>query len=120
MSRQQDRARPEAGEIMIIHGKRVALPSAPVVHRRFEAHAVSTPDAVAVVRGGEHLTYGELDARANRFANLLVSRGYGRGALIGVCLNYSFDLLVAILGVLKAGAAYVPLDPNYPPARLRL
>ncbi|GGN49485.1 amino acid adenylation domain-containing protein [Actinoplanes campanulatus] len=105
---------------MMIRGKRVALPSAPVVHKRFEAYAVAAPDAVAVVCGGEHVTYGELDARANRFANLLVSRGHGRGALVGVCLSYSIDLLVTILGALKAGAAYVPLDPTYPPARLRL
>ncbi|MDY7087395.1 MAG: amino acid adenylation domain-containing protein [Actinomycetota bacterium] len=105
---------------MILRGKRVPLPSAPVVHRRFEAYAGARPEAVAVVCGGEQVTYGELDARANRFANLLVSRGHGRGALVGVCLRYSVDLLVAVLGALKAGAAYVPLDPNYPAERLRL
>ncbi|GAA0297733.1 hypothetical protein GCM10010302_40460 [Streptomyces polychromogenes] len=105
---------------MILQGKRVALPPAPVVHRQFEAHARTTPDAVAVSCAGRRMTYAELDARANRFAHYLTARGAGRGAKVGVCLDYSADLLVAILGTLKAGAAYVPFDPAYPPARLRL
>ncbi|MET9608868.1 amino acid adenylation domain-containing protein [Streptomyces sp. NPDC006512] len=105
---------------MILQGKRVALPPAPVVHKRFEAHVAAAPDAVAVVRAGRQVTYAELDAKANRFAHLLVARGHGRGAKVGVCLDYSVDMLVAILGTLKAGAAYVPFDPAYPEARLRL
>ncbi|MER5399741.1 amino acid adenylation domain-containing protein [Streptomyces sp. NPDC002599] len=105
---------------MILQGKRVALPPAPVVHQQFEAHAQATPDAVAVVRDGRQVTYAELDARANRFAHFLTARGHGRGAKVGVCLDYSIDLLVAILGTLKAGAAYVPFDPAYPAARLQL
>ncbi|WP_431992953.1 amino acid adenylation domain-containing protein [Streptomyces albogriseolus] len=98
----------------------MALPPEPVVHRQFEAHAAATPDAVAVVHAGRRVTYAELDARANRFARFLVARGHGRGAKVGVCLDYTPDLLVAILGTLKAGAAYVPFDPAYPAARLRL
>ncbi|MFF5483208.1 amino acid adenylation domain-containing protein [Streptomyces sp. NPDC012935] len=105
---------------MILQGKRVALPSEPVVHKQFEAHAAATPDAVAVFCAGQRVTYAELDARANRFAHFLAARGHGRGARVGVCLDYSIDLLVAILGTLKAGAAYVPLDPSYPAARLQL
>ncbi|HEY3869740.1 MAG TPA: amino acid adenylation domain-containing protein [Actinocrinis sp.] len=105
---------------MILQGKRVALPSAPVVHKQFEAHARATPDAVAVVCTGQQVTYGELNARANQFAHFLTARGHGRGAKVGVCLDYSVDILVAILGTLKAGAAYVPFDPSYPEARLRL
>ncbi|MDI2127078.1 amino acid adenylation domain-containing protein [Yinghuangia seranimata] len=105
---------------MILQGKRVALPSAPVVHKRFEAHAEATPDAVAVVCAGRRTTYAELNARANRFAHHLIARGHGRGAKVGVCLDYSTDMVVAILGTLKAGAAYVPFDPSYPAARLRL
>ncbi|MER5811447.1 amino acid adenylation domain-containing protein [Streptomyces sp. NPDC002033] len=105
---------------MILQGKRVALPPAPVVHRRFEEHARTTPDAVAVVWAGHRTTYAELDARANRFAHWLGARGHGRGAKVGICLDYSTDMLVAILGTLKAGAAYVPFDPAYPEARLRL
>jgi amino acid adenylation domain-containing protein len=105
---------------MILQGKRVALPSAPVAHQPFEAHARATPDAVAVVCAGRQVTYAELDARANRFAHFLTARGCGRGAKVGVCLDYSVDMLVAILGTLKAGAAYVPFDPAYPAARLEL
>ena len=105
---------------MILQGKRVALPPAPVVHRQFEAHAEAAPDAVAVRWAGRQLTYAELDAQANRFAHFLAARGHGRGAKVGVCLDYSPDMLVAVLGTLKAGAAYVPFDPAYPAARLRL
>ncbi|GAA2704292.1 amino acid adenylation domain-containing protein [Actinoplanes palleronii] len=104
---------------MILQGKRVDLPAAPVVHRRFEAHAQRSPQAVAVCCAGERLTYAELNAKANRFAHFLVARGHGRGSRVGVCLDYSIDMLVAILGTLKAGAAYVPLDPSYPATRLQ-
>lgn len=105
---------------MILQGKRVALPSAPVVHKQFEAHAQATSDAVAVFCAGQQVTYAELNAKANRFAHFLTARGHGRGAKVGVCLDYSIDMVVAILGTLKAGAAYVPFDPSYPAARLRL
>ncbi|MDT0616294.1 amino acid adenylation domain-containing protein [Streptomyces lancefieldiae] len=105
---------------MILQGKRVALPSVPVVHKRFEAHARATPDAVAVRCAEQQVTYAELDAMANRFAHFLTARGHGRGDRVGVCLDYSTDMLVAILGTLKAGAAYIPFDPSYPAARLRL
>ena len=105
---------------MILQGKRVALPAAPVVHKQFEAHVAATPEAVAVVHAGRQVTYAELDAGANRFARFLLARGHGRGAKVGVCLDYSADMLVAILGTLKAGAAYVPFDPAYPAERLQL
>jgi D-alanine--poly(phosphoribitol) ligase subunit 1 len=105
---------------MILQGKRVALPSAPVVHKQFEGHVDAAPDAVAVVWAGRQVTYAELDVKANRFAHFLAARGHGRGAKVGVCLDYSIDMLVAILGTLKAGAAYVPFDPAYPAERLQL
>ncbi|WP_078594908.1 amino acid adenylation domain-containing protein [Streptomyces sp. NRRL S-920] len=105
---------------MILQGTRVALPPLPLVHKRFEAHARTTPEAVALRCAGQQMTYAQLDARANQFAHYLAARGYGRGDKIGLCLDYSVDLVVAVLGTLKAGAAYVPLDPTYPPARLRL
>jgi amino acid adenylation domain-containing protein len=92
----------------------------PVVHHRFESYARVFPHVTAVHYAGHRLTYGELNARANQFAHFLAEHGHGRGAKVGVCLDYSIDMLVAILGTLKAGAAYVPLDPAYPAARLRL
>ncbi|MGY5059962.1 amino acid adenylation domain-containing protein [Streptomyces sp. 900105755] len=106
--------------LMILQGRRVALPPAPVAHMQFEAHAEATPDAVAVCCAGQQVTYAELNAKANRFAHFLAARGHGRGARVGICLDYSIDMVVTLLGTLKAGAAYVPLDPSYPAARLRL
>ncbi len=65
------------------------------------------------------LTYAELDARANRMAQALRSRGVGRGQRVGLCIERGADMLAAVLGVLKTGAAYVPLDPSFPAERLR-
>ena len=84
----------------------------------FEAQAASTPDAVAVVSRDDQLTYGDLNARANRLARLLAERGARPERLVGVMLERSADLVVALLAVLKAGAAYLPVDPAYPDERI--
>nr|WP_285439659.1 amino acid adenylation domain-containing protein [Streptomyces sp. ISL-11] len=83
-----------------------------------EARAARTPGATAVVRGTESLTYGELNTRANRLARHLTTLGVGPGALAAVALPRSTDLVVALLAVLKAGGAYLPLDLDHPSARL--
>jgi amino acid adenylation domain-containing protein len=88
------------------------------VHEIFEAQAERTPDAVAVVDEDAHMTYAELNRRANQLARHLMSLGVGPEALVGVCLERSAQTFVALLGILKAGAAYVPLDPSYPAERL--
>jgi amino acid adenylation domain-containing protein len=88
------------------------------VHHPFEARAARTPHAVAIVDGTATLTYGELEARANRLAHALIRRGAGPEVRVGVCLERSAELVVGLLGILKAGAAYVPLDPNYPRERI--
>lgn len=88
------------------------------LHRLFEAQAERTPNAVAVVFEEEKLTYRELNARANQLAAYLRARGVGPETLVGVCLERSVEMMVAILGVLKAGGAYLPLDPAYPEERL--
>ena len=75
-------------------------------------------ERVALRCGGETLTYAQLDGRANRLAHRLRALGVRRGHLVGVCLERCADLPIALLGVLKAGAAYVPMDPGFPPARL--
>ena len=80
--------------------------------------ALRTPEATAVVASDGSLTYRALDERANRFAQLLRARGAGAGSLVGVCLGRGIELVPALLGVLKAGAAYVPLDPGFPQERL--
>jgi aspartate racemase len=86
----------------------------------FERRARSSPGAPAVTGDGEALDYAELDRRATRLARLLKSRGVGPGSRVGVCLERSARVPVALLAVWKAGAAYVPLDPSYPPERLAL
>jgi amino acid adenylation domain-containing protein len=83
-----------------------------------EAQVSRTPDAVAVTFDGASLTYAELDERANRIAGALLAHGAGPGLLIGVCAERSLDLPAALLGILKTGAADVPLDPGYPADRL--
>ena len=68
----------------------------------------------AVIYGSSQLTYLELDQRANRLAHLLISRGVGKGNTVGLLLDRSLDTYIALLGILKAGAVFVPLDPSYP------
>ncbi|MGH8614417.1 MAG: amino acid adenylation domain-containing protein, partial [Gammaproteobacteria bacterium] len=77
-----------------------------------------TPDAPAVLFGERVLKFRELNEAANRLANGLLQRGLGRDAIIGICAHRSLELVVGLLGVLKAGAAYLPLDPDYPRERL--
>jgi amino acid adenylation domain-containing protein/non-ribosomal peptide synthase protein (TIGR01720 family) len=96
----------------------LAVAPRPAVHLQFAAHAARQPDALALLFAGAALSYGELSRGARRLARFLAGRGVGPGSLVGLCLERSLDLGVAILGVLEAGAAYVPLDPGYPRERL--
>jgi|CXWL01.1.fsa_nt_gi amino acid adenylation domain-containing protein len=96
-----------------------ARPPAELAHRSFEARAAASAEATAVRFRGRDLTYGELNARANRLARYLADNGIGAESRVVVSLEPSAEVAVALLGVLKAGAVYVPLDPSYPPARLR-
>jgi len=88
------------------------------VHELFARHADQTPTAVALIYDDRELTYGELNQRAEHVAAQLQLRGLGAGHRIAVCAERSFEMLIAVLAVLKCGAAYVPLDPDYPPERL--
>ncbi|WP_329542010.1 non-ribosomal peptide synthase/polyketide synthase [Streptomyces sp. NBC_01358] len=84
----------------------------------FEARARTAPDSVALVHRESRLTYGELNARANQLARLLTGRGVGPEQYVAVALPRSTDLVVALLAVLKTGAAYLPVDPEYPADRI--
>ncbi|MBP2705857.1 amino acid adenylation domain-containing protein [Microbispora sp. RL4-1S] len=106
---------------MVLCGQNVQLPAEPAVHAVVGSHASRHPDRIALTHGtGELWSYGRLDARANQFAHFLRLQGVGRGSIVGVCADRTPELMIAILGVLKAGAAYAPLDPTYPEDRLRL
>lgn len=86
-------------------------------HHLFEQQAERTPDAVALVWRDEQITFAELDRQANQLAHYLLQRGIGPETPIGVCLERSTYLAMALLGVLKAGGVYLPIDPTYPPER---
>jgi amino acid adenylation domain-containing protein len=88
-------------------------------HQLFEQQVERTPDAIAHEYEGSSLTYAELNERANRAAAFLRQRGIGTDSLVCVCMERSFELVIALLGVWKAGAAYVPLDPSNPLERLQ-
>jgi amino acid adenylation domain-containing protein len=94
------------------------FPADQCLHQLFERQAERTPGNVALESGGLRLTYAELNARSNRLAHHLRSLGVRPGELVGICLRRSPEMVVALLGVLKAGAAYVPLDPSHPEQRL--
>ncbi|WP_437713070.1 amino acid adenylation domain-containing protein [Sorangium sp. So ce448] len=96
-----------------------ASPPAACVHELFEAHAAARPDALAVVCEETALTYGELDRKANQLARRLRALGVGPEDRVVLCIERSAEMVLALLGALKAGAAYVPVDPKFPRDRLR-
>jgi amino acid adenylation domain-containing protein len=88
------------------------------VHQFFEEQVQRTPDALALIFEDETLTYNELNRQANQLAHFLQKEGIGPDGLVGIYMQRSPDVVIAILGVLKAGGAYIPLDPSYPTERL--
>lgn len=88
------------------------------MHEWFESLAAKSPDAVALTLGDWQLTYGELNHRANQLAYFLQKQNFERESLVGICMDRSLEMIVGILGTLKAGGAFIPLDPVYPPERL--
>ncbi len=96
----------------------IPAPQDLTLHGLFEAQTARTPEAVAIIYEGQHLTYRELDARANQLAHYLVAQGVEPEARVGLSLDRSPEMMIALLGTLKAGGAYVPIDPSYPQARI--
>ena len=97
----------------------VELPAEPLIHRRFEVQVQETPDAVAIVSKDQQLTYRELNTKANQLAHHLQMEGVGPDVLVGIYMERAPEMVVGLLGVLKVGGAYLPLDPSYPQERLR-
>jgi amino acid adenylation domain-containing protein len=109
-------------EVATLRGIEVEAPTVArlgTIHGMIEAQAALTPEADAVFFQDERLSYRELDRRAGQLAAYLRNRGFARGSRVAVLVDRSIDMLVALLGVLKAGCAYVPLAPNHPAARLK-
>lgn len=106
----------------VLHGWNATGDAPPpvTIHAAIAAQAARTPDAVALICDDATLTHAQLDARAASFAAALHARGIGRGDRVGLCLPRSPDMVAAALGILKSGAAYVPIDPAYPADRIAL
>ncbi|WP_144716284.1 AMP-binding protein [Flavobacterium anhuiense] len=96
----------------------VGYPKDKTIIELFEEQVMNTPDAVAVVYEGEELSYRELNERSNQLGRYLGDQGVQADTLVGICLERSLEMLVGILGILKSGAAYVPIDPDYPQDRI--
>ncbi|HEY0736637.1 MAG TPA: condensation domain-containing protein, partial [Herpetosiphonaceae bacterium] len=96
-----------------------AYPADQTFHALVEAQAQRTPDAVAVVYGDTQLSYGELNTRSNQVARYLQGLGVGPDMRVGLCMERSPELVIGLLGILKAGGCYVPLDPSYPQDRIQ-
>src|ERR1051325_1433407 len=109
----------ERAELLVrTNETRADYPRNECIHQLFEAQAARTPDNVAVTFEGVTLTYSELNERANRLAHYLRSHGVGAESRVGLLLERSAEVVAALMGVLKAGGVYVPLDPEYPHERL--
>jgi amino acid adenylation domain-containing protein len=97
---------------------RVEFPRDQRIQDLFEAQVERAPEALAIVFKDKRLTYGQLNERANRLARHLQKLGVVRGTLVGICVERSLEMVVGLLGILKSGAAYVPIDPKFPKERL--
>jgi amino acid adenylation domain-containing protein len=100
------------------NGTKTDCPRDLCIHQLFEAQVERTPDAIAVVFEAEQLTYGELNRRANQLAHHLRALGVGPEVLVAICVERSLEMVIGLLGILKAGGAFLPLDPAYPKERL--
>jgi amino acid adenylation domain-containing protein len=97
----------------------VPYPQHKLIHELFEEQVRRTPDAPALMHEGQLLSYTELNGQANQLARYLRGQGVGPGQRVGICVERSLEMVIGLLAILKAGAAYVPLDPNYPSERIQ-
>ena len=110
----------ERRQLLIVWNETAAeYPGDKCIHDLFELQVRKAPEAVALIDADRRMSYGDLNRQANQLARYLQRKGVGRETLVGICVERSIEMVIALLGVLKAGAAYVPLDPTYPEQRLR-
>ncbi len=100
--------------IEYIIGDAIKFDTEKLVHEYFEEQVKQDPERIALVFEGQEMTYGEVNQKANRLANLLVEKGAKTGQFVGIIVERSFEMIISILAVLKAGAAYLPIDPSHP------
>jgi amino acid adenylation domain-containing protein/non-ribosomal peptide synthase protein (TIGR01720 family) len=107
-------------QMLLSLGRPVPVEHRPPVclHQWFEKQVAKHPDAIALHQSGKTLTYAELNRQANQLAHLLIGEGVRAGQLVGLCLDRNLHLIISLLGILKSGAAYLPIDLSYPPERL--
>jgi amino acid adenylation domain-containing protein len=105
--------------VEVFNTTRVEYPRDRLIHELFEEQVRRSPQALAVVYEDQHLTYEELNGRANQLAHCLRQRGIGPDQVVGLCVERGLEMMVGLLGILKAGGAYLPLEPGYPPQRLQ-
>ncbi|MEW7281161.1 amino acid adenylation domain-containing protein [Aquimarina sp. 2201CG1-2-11] len=109
----------EVSELLVdFNDTSVAYPRDKTILDLFRDQVASNPNRVALVFEDKEMSYGELDERSNQLAHYLLDQGIDKEALIPICLDRGFDMVVSILGIMKSGGAYVPLDPNYPEDRV--
>ncbi|KAF1718194.1 non-ribosomal peptide synthetase [Pseudoxanthomonas yeongjuensis] len=106
------------GELAALQPAPVPFPRERLMHEYLELQCDRAPDRIALRFGQEAMTYSQLESRANRIAHLLRAAGARRGALVGISIDRGIDMLASLLGILKTGAGYVPLDPQFPADRL--
>ena len=109
--------RPEVAAAML-EDQSTSFPVSETLHAQFSRQAAKTPEAIALVQGDRRMTYAELETRANAVAAYLAAHGVRTESIVGLCLERCPELVVALLGILKANAAYLPIDLAYPPERL--
>ncbi|WP_414514278.1 non-ribosomal peptide synthetase [Nostoc sp. PCC 9305] len=119
MSKSQSLTEAERHQLLVEwNDTKADYPQEKCIHQLFEEQVERTPNALATVFKDQHLTYQQLNERANQLANYLQKLGVRPEVLVGICVDRSLEMIVGILGILKAGGAYVPLDPEYPQERL--
>ena len=102
-----------------LNDNQAEYPKDKLIHELFEAQVAKTPDNIALVFNDEQLTYRELNEASNRLAHYLNAQGVTSETPVGICIDRSLDMVIGILGILKSGGTYVPLDPSYPTERLQ-